>query len=386
MEGSVCASRSFQWISCRFPHISSLSILVGFTALGAFAGESPYKPPTAHYYCTSSPAPKTRYYSALFDASSSGDVYQRITDDFKKFVAKTYSYDGPATCFGNPDQSAAQKQMQQQITQLKNINKWKIVETGWTDSASGQDAAGASHPDCNSSDGWKSVAEYKAACEGGAQSAGSGAQVPSPQSENTASQTSSAQIQNSSAGTLSAGEQSSATAAGTTLAVRIAEAVDSSKDGMGHQYHGVVTKAASAGGVTIPQGSMAIVMLSKNQSGWVAQVHSVVVKGQTISVSSGPATLMNSAQNMAAGAMNTVGSLFGGFKKRTGPAATADAVASGNRVVLPPGTQLRFVLNTDSAAPSAGCARRLPHSGAAKSCARCSRVGVEHEVQLCTWR
>jgi hypothetical protein len=334
--------------------IFSLSVVVGFTAVGAFAGESSYKPPTAHYYCTSSPAPKTRYYSAVFDASSSGDVYQQITDEFKKFVAQTYSYEGPATCFGNPDKSAAQKQMQQQIAQLKNINKWKIIETGWTASAPGQAAPGASHPDCNSADGWKSVAEYKAACEGGAQASGSGSQATLPQSQNAASQAALPQVESSNSGPDGGGGQSGTTAAATTLAVRMTEAVDSSKDGMGHQYHGVVTKPASAGSVTIPQGSIAIVMLSKNQSGWVAQVHSVVVKGQTISVSSGPATLMNSAQNMAAGAMNTVGSLFGGFKKHTGPAATAEAVASGNRVVLPPGTQLHFVLNTASAAPSAG--------------------------------
>ena len=377
MEGSVCASRSFPWVWCRFPRILSLSVLAGFTTVGAFAGESSYKPPTAHYYCTSNPAPKTRYYSALFDASSSGDVYQQITDDFKKFVAQTYSYDGPATCFGNPDKSAAQKQMQQQITQLKNINKWKIVETGWTDSASGQEAAGASHPDCNSSDGWKSVAEYKAACEGGTQSGGSGVQAPSPQSENTASQTSSAQSQSSGAGTSSAGGESNAAAAVMTLAVRIAEAVDSSKDGMGHQYHGVVTKAASAGGVTIPQGSPAILVLSKNQSGWVAQLHSVMVKGQTITVSSGPATLMNSsmgsAQNVAAGAMNTVSSALGGFgfgHKKPHTPSTAEAAVSGQRIVLPPGTQLQFTLNGASpvgATPAGAMGNTMASSGPASA-------------------
>jgi len=318
-------------------------------AVSAFAGESPYKPGPVHYYCVSNPAPKTRYYSGLFEAPSSGDAYQQVSAAFQQFIAKQYSYKGPATCFGSPDKDAAQKQMQQQITQLKNVSKWKIIETGWTNSAAqaGSSAANTSHPDCNSADEWKSVAEYKAACEGAAQS---GSQGTSPQPENAASQAPLPQMQNSNSG----GEgQSNATAVGTTLAVRMTEAVDSTKDGMGRQYHGIVTKPASAGSVTIPQGSVAIVMLAKNQSSWVAQLHSVIVKGQTISVSSGPASLMNSAQSMAAGAMNSVGSLFGGFKKHTGAAAAAEAVASGNRVVLPPGTQLHFVLNSVSAAPNA---------------------------------
>ena len=351
MDGSDRASLSFWRIRHSFPRRFRFSVLVGLTAASAFAGESQYNPGPSHYYCISNPAPKTRYYSALFEAPSSGDAYKQVSGAFQQFIAKKYSYNGPATCFGNPDKGVAQKQMQQQITQLKNISKWKVVETGWTNSGSGQVAAGASHPDCNSADDWKSVAEYKAACEGAAQSGGTGSSGISA-SENSASQTASLETGSSNPMPGNSETQGNASAAGTTLAVRMTEAVDSAKDGTGRQYHGVVTKPASAGGVTIPQGAVAIVMLAKNQSGWGAQLHSVIVKGQTISVSSGPASLMNSAQNMAAGAMNTVGSLFGGFKKHTGAAAAAEAVASGNRVVLPPGTQLHFVLNSVSTSPN----------------------------------
>jgi hypothetical protein len=309
MEGSVRSSLAFWLVWFCFPRRFCLPALVGLMAVSGFGGETPYKPVPVHYYCISNPALKTRYHSGLFEAPSSSDAYQQVSAAFQQFIAKQYStvIRGPATCFGSPDKDAAQKQMQEKITQLTNISKWKIIETGWTNSAAqaGSSAVSSSHPDCNSADDWKLVAEYKATCEGAAQS---GSQGTSPQPENAASQTPLPQMQNSNSG----GEgQSNATAVGTTLAVRNTEAVDSTKDGMGRQYHGIVTKPASAGSVTIPQGSVAIVTLAKNQSGWVAQLHSVIVKGQTISGSSGPASLMNSAQNMAAGAMNSVGSLFG---------------------------------------------------------------------------
>ncbi len=323
----------------------------------AFAGEGAYKPPASHYFCTSNPAPNTRYYSALFDMAASAQLEQQAGKAFRQFLSEKYGVHAAANCQGNPDQKMIQGQMQQTIAQLKSA-KWKIVETGWTNSSSTQAGTGeASHPDCNYADAWKSVAEYKAACENGAQSSSSAAQ---PQSQDTSSQGSTGQTQNSMPVASSAGGQSNATAAGTTLVVRIMEAVDSAKDGMGHQYRGIVTQAADAASVTIPRGSPAVVILAKNQSGWAAHLQSVMVKGQTIPVSSGPATLMNSslgsAQNMASGAMNTVSSALGGFgfghKKPHAP-SEAEAVASGNRVVLPPGTQLHFVLNGVSSAPSA---------------------------------
>ena len=359
MESSV-GSTPLVCISVPTLGLGRKLLVLSFVALlisPAFAGESSYKPPTTHYYCTSNPAPNTRYYSGLFDMAASGPLEQQTATAFQQFLSSKYAVHASANCQGNPNQNA-KALMQQQITQLKAV-KWKIIETGWTNSSAGQasetGSADAPHPDCNNADAWKSVAEYKAACEGATQS-GSQAQA---EPGNTNSQTAFGEMQssNSSAGTQS---QGAASAAGTALAVRMTEAVDSTKDGSGHQYRAMVTKAVTASNTSIPAGSIAMVMLVKNQSGWAAHLQSVMVKGQTISVSSGPAELANSAlgsaQNMAAGAMNTMGSLFGGFKHKTGTAAAAEAVASGNRVVLPPGTQLHFVLNSVSAAPSGGSA------------------------------
>src|SRR5581483_6721629 len=103
------------------------------------------------------------------------------------------------------------------------------------------------------------------------------------------------------------------------------------------------TKPASVGnGFAIPQGSMATVILAMNQSGWAAHLQSVVVQGQPISVSSGPPSVMCSAQAAATGAMNTVSSALSnfGFHKNK-QASSVEAVATGDRVILPPGTQLQ---------------------------------------------
>lgn len=317
-------------------------VLAGITAL---AGEGSYKPPASHYYCTSSPAPKTRYYSALFDSPGSPAAEQQASAAFKNFLAQKYSVASAANCLGNPDENAAQHQMQQQITQLKSA-KWKIVETGWTNS--GETADEAAHPDCNSADGWKSVAEYKAACENQTQSGAASLPTPPPSGSSPA--------QGSQASTGAEQSSGNASAAGTVLAVRMLQAVDSGKDGAGHQYRGVVTKPANGGnGFAIPQGSMATVVLTKIQSGWAAHLQSVVIKGQPVNVSSGPASVMSSAQSAATGAMNTVSSALSGFGfHKNSHAPAAEAVATGERVILPPGTQLQFTLSSVWPAGSSG--------------------------------
>jgi hypothetical protein len=322
--------------------------------MAAFAGEGSYKPPMTPYYCTSNPAPKTRYYTGLFDAPASAPIENQNAKAFQQFLSTKYGVNASASCLGNTDKNAAQHQMQQQITQLKSL-KWKIVETGWSPSSTQTAAGDTSHPDCNSGDGWKSVAEYKAACENQSQSSASSNQPSSNQAaENSPGQagvgatanSNSAMAQPSAVGAQAA----AASAAGTTLAVRMMEPIDSAKDGPGHQYRGVVTKAASAGSVMIPANSLVAVVLAKDQAGWSAHLNSVIVNRQLIPISSGPAKLTSSAQSMATGAMNSVSSTLSnfGFHKNK-QASSVEAVATGNRVVLPPGTQLQFVLN--SAAP-----------------------------------
>ena len=290
----------------------------------AFAGESPYQGGgTRHYYCSSEVgAPgSTVYFSAAFDAKPAGgsDVNStQLADSFKQAAEIQYGYDGKAVCFGNYKTLAeVQAAEQKRISAMRAANKWTVVETGWTPDSS---AGGGSAP---------------------------AASAPS----NASSQSSTPAV--------AAAPAQNSTPLSTTLAVRMLEEVDSGKYSGGRQYRGVVTKAADAGnGVTIPSGSMAMVILVHGQSGWIAQLTSLAVKGQPMNVSSGPATVMGSAQSAATGAMSTVTSALGGFgfgHKKPAPQSAAAAIASGQRVFLPPGTQLQFVLNSASSmAPASG--------------------------------
>ncbi|MGH9679784.1 MAG: hypothetical protein ACRD4Y_07515 [Candidatus Acidiferrales bacterium] len=74
--------------------------------------------------------------------------------------------------------------------------------------------------------------------------------------------------------------------------------------------------------------------------GWTTQLVSVTINGQTVAVASGPASVTASA---ATSAMNSVSSMLGGFGHHVKPTSVT-AVATGQRVVLPPGATLTFVL------------------------------------------
>lgn len=282
----------------------------------SFAGESPYNPQGnagAHFYCSSDPAQATVFFSSVFDVPSGSDS-AKVSDGFKQLLADEYAYEGDVYCFGKfKSLEAAQAGEKKRLDGLRVANKAKVVETGWSYGASASAAGSPATPS------------------------------PSATGAPPAPTASSAPAQN-------------APVLGTTLAVRMLEEVDSGKYS-GKQYRGVVTKAADGGnGVTIPAGSMAMVALVHGQSGWVAHLSSLTVKGQPMNVSSGPATVMNSAQSTAASAVSSVTSALGGFgfgHKKPQQSAAA-AVVSGQRVFLPPGTQLQFVLNSSSAVSSAG--------------------------------
>ena len=69
--------------------------------------------------------------------------------------------------------------------------------------------------------------------------------------------------------------------AGTTVVVRMIDAVDSVGDPAGKQYRTSVAKPVNAGnGVMIAQGAAATVTLARNESGWVAQLSSVVIRSR----------------------------------------------------------------------------------------------------------
>ena len=166
----------------------------------------------------------------------------------------------------------------------------------------------------------------------------------------------------SSHGTPAPGSQTqNAPSAGATVSVRMIDAVDSGSDSAGRQYRAIVSEPADAGnGVMISRGSPATVTLVRDSAGWVAHLSSVVINGQTIAVASNSARVTSNAENAAESAVKTMGSMLGRFGRRGSTAASIAAVASGSRVVLPPGTSLSFVLG---APPSSNPAGSAPGAG-----------------------
>jgi hypothetical protein len=135
------------------------------------------------------------------------------------------------------------------------------------------------------------------------------------------------------------------------------DTVDSGNDPAGKQYRASVTKAVDAGnGVTIPQGAVAAVTLAKNSngSGWTTQLVSVTVNGQPVAVASGPASVQSGVQSAASSTLSSVGSMLGGLGHHVNAPTGVAAVAMGQRVVLPPGTTLTFVLSQPPASGSGG--------------------------------
>ena len=144
---------------------------------------------------------------------------------------------------------------------------------------------------------------------------------------------------------------------GATVAVRMIDSVDSSRDPAGKQYRASVTKTVDAGnGVSIPQGAAAMVTLANSGSGYTAQLASVTINGQAVAVSSGSANVTSGAQNAVGSAVHSINSMLGGFGHHVNAPSGATAIAMGQRVVLPPGTGLSFVLRQPPAANPAASA------------------------------
>jgi len=143
--------------------------------------------------------------------------------------------------------------------------------------------------------------------------------------------------------------------AGTTVAVRMIDTVNSGKDPAGRQYRAVVTRTVNAGdGVIIPQGAVAAVTLmnSGNGSGWTTHLVSVTINGQPVAVASDSGSMTSAGQSAAINAMNSVGSMLGGFGHHVSAPASVVAAATGQHVSLPTGTTLTFVLSQPPAGSS----------------------------------
>lgn len=324
-----------------------LSLSAQFSLAGT-SGNGSQRGGTDHYYCSSDMGQPTIYFSAAFDFSwAPGTVRVQdsvIGNEFKQTLVTKYGYAGNVVCFGTASLAQTQTQEQSRITNMRASKKWKVVETGWKWSGATAGGGTASGSD-------QSPAQTDASGQQGS-SAGSG------------STSGSGSAQAMSAGADSGGQADNAPAAATTVTVRMVEAVDSTRDAAGKAYRGTVIKAMDSGnGTTIPAGSVAMVTLMKGQDGWSAHLQSVVVNGQTVSVTSAPASVMGSAQSTVANAANSVNSALGSFGFGHKP-PKAEAIATADRVLLPPGTQLQFVLSgggTSSGTAASGSG--MPNSG-----------------------
>ncbi len=157
---------------------------------------------------------------------------------------------------------------------------------------------------------------------------------------------------------IASGQQTSATGtpqpvAGSTVVVKMIDTVDSSSDPAGKQYRAGLTRPVNVGnGVIVAQGSVATLTLARSASGWGVQLSSRVINGQVVPVTSNAGSVIGTAaQSDVANAAKAANSALGGLSgKKANPIPAVAAVATGERVILPPGTSLSFVLNASPAA------------------------------------
>src|SRR5581483_2476779 len=113
---AVCISVPAPGLRRRLLALPLLTLLIS----PAFAGEGTYKL-TDYYFCTSNPAPKTRYYSGVFDMTASSVVEHQAAAAFQQFLSAKYGIHAAANCQGSLDKKTAEAVMQQQVTQLKSV-------------------------------------------------------------------------------------------------------------------------------------------------------------------------------------------------------------------------------------------------------------------------
>ena len=144
--------------------------------------------------------------------------------------------------------------------------------------------------------------------------------------------------------------------AGTAVSVTLAEPIDSDHDPSGKQYAASVKIVE---GRAIAPGSRATVSLLHNNTGWLTQLTRLTINGRKFEVLSGAGTVVETQQEVAA-QQNSKASPSRGILERVS-FATAKPV-SDQPVLLPPATQLRFVLisGTTPARADAATPRRSP--------------------------
>ena len=120
--------------------------------------------------------------------------------------------------------------------------------------------------------------------------------------------------------------------AGTVVSVALVDPIDSDHDPFAKQYAASVNLIQ--GRATAP-GSRATVVLVNTNTGWLTQLTGLTLNGRNFQVLSGAGSVIASQQHGKASPPGMFGQM--GFASATAPAST-------QRVLLPPATQLRFVL------------------------------------------
>lgn len=152
-----------------------------------------------------------------------------------------------------------------------------------------------------------------------------------------------------------------APAAGTTVAIKMIDTVNSATDPAGKQYRASVATAVDSGnGISIPQGAAATVTLTRSGSGYTAQLSSITLNGQAVAVTSNSASVSAASQYAQSRAASAVGSVLGGLGHHVSAPASAAASATGQHVSLPTGTTLTFVLDNPPASNAASNAASTP--------------------------
>ena len=262
---------------------------------------------TMYWVCTWGNTNSTMYISDAFAAGSfTGNQVgpTELVPPFRNFVIAKYGASpqlGGSNCIYKFSQADAQTYLQQRIS--KPPSGMHVVQTGW---------------------------RYGMTASGGAaatpQTASSPA-TPTPAPSGAA---------------LPQGEAAPPVTANIT--VRLVDAVNSSTDQPGKRYRAVVTKGATAGGVQIPENTLASITLAQQSAGtFSAQLVSLKLNGQDVAVSSTAVTATSMAQQ-AQQAAKKIGGLLSSFGKQSAAAnqATAAISTAGNHVAIPPGTSLTF--------------------------------------------
>jgi hypothetical protein len=135
--------------------------------------------------------------------------------------------------------------------------------------------------------------------------------------------------------------------AGTVVSVTLADPIDSDHDSLGKQY---VASVNLIQGQAIAPGSLATVALLHNNTGWLTQLAGLTVNGRKFQVFSGAGSVIAPEQGSKASPPRGILAQMG--------LAPATAPPSNQQVLLPPATQLRFVLIGSTTAARAVAASR----------------------------